>query len=99
MLPTDWSPPGTIVLGRLSDRRVRQYWDSTHAVARRMAQDARPPQPEQNCCTRDNTLWDLAAVYPPGVRWTDVLPVATFFDGPILYTIDKLETAITRHAS
>ena len=65
MLPTDWSAPASSVLTRLSDRRVQQHWDPNHVLATRMKNDARAPQPVQDCCVRSGILWDLAAVYPP----------------------------------
>lgn len=95
MLPTDWSAPSTIVLRRLADLRASQYWDKDHVLARRMAQDARPPQPTQTCCVRSKTLWDLAAVYPAGLKWTDKMPVATFFDGPVVDVMEGIEKAIS----
>ena len=52
MLPTDWAAPASSVLRRLSDRRAQQYWDPNHLLAKRMRQDARVPQPEQECCVR-----------------------------------------------
>ena len=102
MLPTDWQSPNSGVLARLKDTRARQYWDPRHLLAKRLAADAREPQPKQACCLRDNTLWDLAVLYPPGVEWKDALPPATFFDGPIVKQQPKLDAAIgllTRAAS
>ena len=96
MLPTDWRSPGAIVLRRIGDRRVSQYWDADHVLAHRMAEDARPPQPAQSCCLRSDTLWDLAAVYPRDARWTDRLPPATVFDGPVVDAAGAVERAIGR---
>ena len=95
MLLTDWAAPTTIVLHRMRDLRTRQYWDENHLLAIRMAKDARPPQPAQDCCTRNEILWDLAAVYPKGVRWTDRIPAATLFDGPVVDVADRIEAAIS----
>jgi hypothetical protein len=95
IMPIDWSAPNTFVMRRIPDPRVRQYWDPDHLLAHRMAQDARPPQPAQTCCEQNNALWDLAAVYPKGARWTDRMPVATVFDGPVVDVIDRIERALT----
>ena len=38
-------------------------------------------------------LWDLAAVYPPGVQWNSQLPPAAFFDGPVVNGKAELEQA------
>ena len=94
MIPTDWLPPGTGVLRRLSDARVQQYWDEQHALARRMAADARAPQPVQECCVRNGILWDLAAVYPPDARWDARMPPAAVFNGPVVDIVEAIEQAL-----
>ena len=94
MLTTDWQSPTSGVLARLNDARARQYWDPHHLVAQRLAADARDPQPKQACCLRDNFLWDLAALYPPGVKWKDAPPPAVFFNGPVVKRKAELETAL-----
>jgi hypothetical protein len=94
MLATDWQSPTSGVLARLKDTRARQYWDPRHQVALRLAADARAPQPKQACCLRNNILWDLAALYPPGGEWTDALPPAVFFNGPVVKRKSELETAL-----
>ena len=96
MLPTDLAAPTTGTLGRLSDPRVRQFYDADHVMAKRMKADARAPQPEPDCCTRSGTLWDLAAVYPPGAEWRDKLPIAIVFNGPVVNVIDSLAQALGR---
>ena len=93
MLPTDWAAPASSVLRRLSDGRVQQYWDPNHLLATQMKKDARSPQPEQDCCTRSGILWDLAAVYPPGAVWSDRMPTATLFNGPVVDVTDGIEAA------
>jgi len=94
MLPTDWAAPASSVLRRLSDRRVHQYWDPNHLLATQMKKDARAPQPVQDCCIRSEILWDLAAVYPPGSMWSDRMPPATVFNGPVVDVADAIEAAI-----
>ena len=94
MLPTDQSAPTSGTLARLSDRRVRQYYDSDHLFAKQLLADARAPQPVPDCCTREGILWDLMAVYPAGAPWTDKLPVATFFNGPVVDAIDGLRNVL-----
>jgi hypothetical protein len=84
MLITDWGRPLTLVLGRLPDARVRQFWDGTHLVARQIRADARPPQPEPECCDDSGILWDMVAVYPKGAVWGDRLPPAVFVNGPVI---------------
>jgi hypothetical protein len=95
MLATDLAPPITAVLGRVKDRRAQQYWDPHHLVARQMAADARAPQPEQECCVKSGILWDLAAVYPQGATWSDRLPPAVLFNGPVVDVADAVATAVS----
>jgi hypothetical protein len=94
MLPTDWAAPASSALGRLSDGRVRQYWDPSHLLAAQMKKDARAPQPEQDCCLRSGILWDLAAVYPPGSIWSERMPAATVFNGPVVDVTEAIEDAV-----
>jgi hypothetical protein len=94
MLATDWMRPGASVLARLPDTRAVQYWDGSHLLARKLSGDARDPQPKPVCCRRDGILWDLAAVYTPGVQWKDTIPAAVFFDGPIVKIKDGLSAAL-----
>jgi hypothetical protein len=61
-----------------------------------MERDARAPQPEQECCVRGGVLWDLAAVYPEGLMWTDRMPPATLFNGPVVDIASELEAAVTQ---
>jgi len=84
----------SIVLNRMSDPRVMQFWDKEHVLARRLARDAREPQPVQECCVQNNHLWDLVAVYRPGVAWDAVMPTAVIFDGPVVYVKDEIVKGI-----
>jgi hypothetical protein len=94
MLTTDLAAPVTFVLRRLADVRVRQYWDPNHFVADQMARDARAPQPVQDCCQRGGHLWDLAAVYPRGALWSDRMPTAVVFNGPVVDVTTAIAAAI-----
>jgi hypothetical protein len=73
---------------------VQQYWDENHALAKRMQQDAREPQPQQECCVQKGLLWDLAAVYPSGPKWDSRMPTATIFDGPVVHVTDEIAKAL-----
>jgi hypothetical protein len=94
MLPTDWSAPTAGVLARMDDARVRQYWDSDHLVAKRFGADARTPQPEPDCCERDEILWDLAAVYAADATWSNQMPPATFVNGPVVGVAEDIAKAV-----
>ena len=91
MILTDWRKPGYRVLARLSDPRVEQLWDSQHLVAKQLAKEAHAPQPEPQCCTKNGFFWDLVAFYPPYVLWTDGLPPAILFDGPVVDQEEKIQ--------
>jgi hypothetical protein len=90
ILPTDYSSPGTAVLGRLSDPRVEQYWDKNHLFAeqlgRKIAADTGQPKP--NCCTRKDIQWDEVAVYSQDAQWDEQLPRAVFLNGPVVRALD-----------
>ena len=94
ILPTDWSRPTTFAMKRIGDQRVQQYWDPDHHVARKLAADARSPQPVPDCCERSGILWDLAAVYPPGVSWNERLPPAVVFNGSVIDVAAQIESAL-----
>jgi hypothetical protein len=96
MLPTDWSAPAAGVLSRMPDQRVRQYWDPNHLIATRIGADARPPQPEPECCEQSGVLWDLAAVYPPDAVWTDRMPPAVLINGPVVAIADDLRASVEK---
>jgi hypothetical protein len=82
MLPTDWNRPTSVVLDLLSDRRVIQSWDREHIVAGLVKESFGGKDP--GCCWRNDTLWDVVAVYPPGAQWTETLPAPKFFGGPVV---------------
>ena len=93
ILPTDWNPPGSGALRRLSDTRVHQFWDSDHRVAFALKTTAGALRP--HCCERNGVLWDLAAVYPPGAQWEEVPPAPVFLDGAVAPVANELEAAIS----
>jgi len=94
ILPADARKPADAALPLLSDPRVLHFWDPRHLLAKQMAKDARAPQPKPECCTRDGILWDLAAVYPPGARWTAALPTAVLFDGAVVRKRTQIQSTL-----
>lgn len=96
ILPSDWRPPGSVALGRLSDGRVRQFWDPNHLVARALHEIAKqkPPQPDPECCIAKGFWWDEAIVYPAGAHWNNT-PASAFWNGPVYHVIPGLEKALT----
>ena len=65
ILPTDWGAPGTSVLDRLNDRRVRQFWDPGHVLAAGSKKAEVSSNIHPDCCDRKGFLWDLTAAYAP----------------------------------
>jgi len=94
ILVTDWSPPTTFALNRIPDLRAQQYWDPEHVIAKKLAADRRAPQPDEECCEQSGILWDLVAVYSKGAMWSDRLPTATLFNGPVVDVKADIESTI-----
>lgn len=91
MLPSDWSKPSGIVLARVSDPRVVQFWDRDHLVAKELKQQF--PSSKKLCCQRGGTLWDVAALYPQGVSWGAFEPA--YFGGAILDVADTVRQRLS----
>lgn len=83
ILPTDWGKPGTGALRRLSDARVRQFWDADHRVARALEQSSQGRELQPSCCFHKGIWWDLMAVFPPGAEWSETLPEPVLLDGTV----------------
>jgi hypothetical protein len=82
MLPTDWYRPIRPTLKRVSDSRVAQFWDKGHLISAQVnGQLQQYHRSDPSCCEDQGHLWDMAAVYTPGVKWGDAAPV--FDDGPV----------------
>lgn len=80
ILASDWSRPTRPVLARIPDRRVMQFWDKDHLIARQLNQQLSTSQP--TCCRHAGILWDVVALYPKGVQWGGSQPV--FVDGAVV---------------
>ncbi len=94
------SRPGDLVLRRMTDRRVRQFWDSGRLVAEEVAHHGDPRQKEPECCFhRRGVLWDLAAVYPPGGSWGERLPLASVFGGPVISQTEAIRRELANVGS
>ena len=69
-----------MVQSRVSDSRVVQFWDKGHLVAGELRQQF--PSTRKLCCQRNGVLWDVAALYSPGVQWGTTAP--EYFGGAVL---------------
>jgi len=43
---------------------------------------------------KNDVLWDLAAVYPQDRQWTEALPAAVLFDGPVWKRQSQIEATL-----
>ncbi len=92
MLPTDWYRPTRPTLKRLSDSRAVQFWDTHHLIAGQLKQQLQQFHgTHPSCCEDRGHLWDMAAVYPPGIEWGDAAP--KFDDGPVYRIAPDLQRA------
>jgi hypothetical protein len=96
ILPTDWSAPGAMALKRLSDRRVRQFWDPNHLIAAAIKRAEVSGALHPDCCDRKGILWDLTAAYASGARWGNALPEPILLNGPVVETINDLDTVFAK---
>lgn len=99
ILETDWGPPGGAALGRLPDRRARQFWDPNHIVATALKEftKQKPSQPEPDCCVAKGFHWDEAILYPAGAHWNNA-PAPAFWNGPVYRIVPGLEQTLTDQA-
>ena len=95
ILPTDWRPPSKSTMARVTDRRVRQFWDPDHLVATALSELAKqkPGQPQPECCVKNGFHWDEAILYGPEEHWKDA-PGAAYWNGPVWKIIPGLENTL-----
>jgi hypothetical protein len=96
ILPTDWSAPGTSVLNRLNDRRVRQFWDPGHLVSTVIKKAETGGQVHPDCCEQNGFFWDLTAAFAPGSRWSDNLPDPVLLNGTMVQNAVALESIVAK---
>jgi hypothetical protein len=95
ILPTDWSKPNAAALQRLSDSRVRQYWDPNHLLSGVLKKAEARGKLHQECCERNNFLWDLVAAYSRGGEWRETLPEPILLNGPVVKRTAELDSILT----
>ena len=90
MLPTDWYRPTRPTLKRIFDARAVQFWDKSHLIATQLKQQlVQFHGSDPSCCEDRGHLWDMAAVYPAGIKWGEVAPA--FDNGPVYQIAPTLE--------
>lgn len=95
ILATDLRSPTGATLGRISDRRARQFWDPNHLVAKEIARFSQQKswQPAPECCVKQGFQWDEALLYGPHSQWDDrAKPV--YWNGPVFRIAPALEKAL-----
>jgi hypothetical protein len=85
VLPTDWGPPSTAALKRISDSRAVQFWDKDRLVSHRMGER-----------DKDSIVWDQIAVFAPGVSWENGPPQSVWADRPVVRVMEPARSAITK---
>jgi hypothetical protein len=85
VLPTDWAPPSTTSLSRISDTRAAQFWDRGRLISHLMGEH-----------DRRSVVWDYIAVYPPGALWQEGPPPPLYRGNPVVRVTDPARTALTR---
>jgi len=88
ILPSDWGRPTRLVMARIPDHRVIQFWDKNHLIAKELHSQLQTKQP--SCCWRSGTLWDVGALYPNGTKWNETEPL--YIDGPVFKVETELQT-------
>ena len=79
-------------MARISDKRVIQFWDKEHLIAKQLSAQLHTQQP--SCCRDSDTLWDLVALYPKGTDWNDSEPL--YIDGPVVKAVAELQTQTSK---
>lgn len=83
VLPTDWGPPSTASLARISDARASQFWDKGRLISHRMGEH-----------DRRSVVWDFVAVYPMGAVWSQSLPAPLYSGDPVVHVTAAARSAL-----
>ena len=96
VLPTDRDAPLSRVRSRVTDPRVRQFWDRGRLVSRELR---RHPEVARACGAgdegRDGIVWDAIALYPRSMKWDDALESPEFFDTPVVGAIERVGSLLS----
>ena len=94
VLVTDIAPPSTAVLGHIADTRAAQFWDGglrLSKVVRRMALEESEHLRDAGEIADARVVWDVVAVFPPGVRWEEDFPPPADYGFPVYRSIGLVE--------
>lgn len=95
VLPDDRDPPTLEVYSRLSDPRVKQFWDPDHDVSLmvRAAADS-GMKVFHDFKTGEHTPYDMANLYKPGTKWVEKIPAPIYVGVPVAESIPELNKRI-----
>jgi hypothetical protein len=99
VLVTDVAPPSTAVLAEVGDRRVRQYWDRGLRLSEALRRTARTHGdrlPGGGDLADTRVVWDVVAIFPPGVVWEDEFPLPVDWGFPVIDAIDLVDRHLAR---
>jgi len=95
VLATDTGPPTGSVLSRMTDARVAQYWDPGKLLSRRILAASHTAPAFAIFSGQLEAAWDLAAVYPPGMKWAGGVPAPVYCGNPVVESLDSLRAHLT----
>lgn len=81
VLATDFSAPNSMVMSRVPDARVSQYWDRNRMLSELLGEKQGD---------RDSIVWDWVAIYPPGLRWEARPPEPQWANRPVVNVREEL---------
>jgi hypothetical protein len=85
VIATDFRAPSSAVLARISDPRVRQYWDRGRLLSQAMGEK-----------DQSSIVWDMINVYPAAARWKERVPEPLFSDRPVVRVIERAANALAQ---
>jgi hypothetical protein len=83
VLATDWTAPSTVIMKRVSDPRVQQYWDNGRLLSKEMGEH-----------DRSSVVWDWVGIYSPEAVWEGAPPKPFFDDGPVVHVVPAFTNAL-----
>src|SRR2546423_15614578 len=89
VIATDVAPPSDGTLARITDPRVIQMWDERRRISEVLAAGL-ALEGGDSLVARRGVVWDVAAGYPRGARWTGSFASATFAGGPVAAVADRV---------
>jgi len=92
----DFAPPTSKVLSLISDARASQYWDKELLLSAKTdsLRDTSRRQPA-SATGKKPVVWDVAAIFPPGVRRDADFPSPAFASRPVIARINEIQRRLS----